>query len=147
MQTRGVFLKILHKDCSKIFTNPLRSLLSRTNHHHGGHSEQLSRRLETNILNSTAKRQTTSLNGVPSFVPVSASTTEPSSTSCKGKSDRRCQTTVRPPPVRRAMPRTKIYSAYCPSRRVAQPSLSYGDTLEDGAGHGQQTWAVLREKF
>ena len=54
------------------------------------------------------------------------------------------------------MPPTRIYSAYCSFQRVAfqrvaQPSSSYGDswgtTLEDGAGHGQQAWAALREKF
>ena len=69
------------------------------------------------------------LNGFPSFVPVSASTTEPKLTSCTGKSDRRRPTTVMPLPVRRRVPPTRIYSAYyCSFRRATQPSSSYRDS-------------------
>ena len=78
----------------------------------------------------TEKRRTTFLNGVPSFVPVSSSTTEPSWASCKGKSDSRRLATVRPPPVQSGMPPTRIYLrvACCYFRRAAQPSWSYEDS-------------------
>ena len=49
MQNRGRLFRSLHEDCSKIFTNPLRSLMSWGNHHHERHSEQPSRCLETII--------------------------------------------------------------------------------------------------
>ena len=49
-------------------------------------------------------------------------------TSCKGKSDRPRPTTVKSLPVRRGMPPTRIYSAYCSLRRAAQPSSSYGES-------------------
>ena len=119
----------LKKDCTKVFTNPSRSLLSGRTHNHGQNNEQPSHCHETNKnRNSTAKGRNTFLNGVPSFVPVSASTTKLYLTYCRGKSDRRRPMTVRPLPVRRGMPSTRIYSAYCCFRRAAQPSSSYGDS-------------------
>ena len=123
-----VFLfRNLRKHYSNIFTNPLRSLLSGRNRHHGRHSEQPSRCIETSIIFWTEKKRTTFVNGVPSFVPVSASTTESSSTCCKSKGSGRIQMTVRPLPLRRGMPPARTYSAYCSFRRATQPSLSYED--------------------
>lgn len=89
LQTRGVCSRSLQKDSSKTFTNPLRSLLRRRNHQHGRRHEQPSRRIENIYKNYTARRRTSSLKGVPSFGPASASTTNPPSTSSKGKDDRR----------------------------------------------------------
>ena len=90
------------------------------------------------------------MNGVPGFVPASVSTTEPSSTFSEGKNDRRRPMTARPPPARRGMLLTMMFSALffstgCSAffvvRRVE------GTTPEDRAGHGQLAWAALREKF
>lgn len=123
LQTRGVCSRSLQKDSSKTFTNPLRSLLRGRNHQHGRRHEQPSRRIEYIYKNYTARRRTSSLKGVPSFGPASASTTNPPSTSSKGKDDRRRLTVIRPLPLRCGMPPT-----YCYVQRVAQPSLLYGDS-------------------
>ena len=95
------------------------------------------------------KRRTTFLNGVPSFVPVSASTTEPYFTSCGGKSDRRSDDSQATARAVWGVANQGLFSillfstggsAFFVVRRFE------GSTLEDGAGQGQQAWAALREK-
>ena len=67
-------------------------------------------------------------------------------TSCWGKSDRRRPTTARPLPVRRGMPPNRIYSSTGGSAFFVMRNFE-GNAIEGEAGHGQQAWAALREKF
>ena len=80
-------------------------------------------------------------------MPVSATTTEPYVPSCRGKSDRRRPTTVRPLPVQHGMPSTTIYLAYCSFQRAAQRSYLYGDSRAPQSRMEQDIDNRRRQRF
>ena len=90
-------------------------------------------------------------NGIPRFALALACTTRQLSTSYRGKSGRQNSMPTKRPLARPGMPQFKTYTACSSSLQLVQRSPWFGSFREkypaEGARHGQQAWAALREKF
>ena len=143
-------MKSLHKDYSKILTDPLRSLLSGRSHHHGRPIEQPSSCFETNIQIGPQKGGQLPVMGIQARVSLSIYNraifnilqgqerpweTDDSQTTARAAWDAANQDLFS----------ILLFSTGGPAFFVIW--RFEGTTLEDGAGHGQQAWAALREKF
>ena len=141
IQTQGLLLRSLHEDCRKVFTDPLRSLLSGRPYHYERHSKQPICCLQNKNQISTAKNHMYVLNRVPNFVPASASLTELYLTSRMARATGESSTAVQPLPG----DANQLYPTGSPAVFVVRRFES--TTLEGGVGYRHQSWGPLRQKF
>ena len=143
-------LRSLHKDFSRVFTNPPRSLLSGRTHDHGRHNEQCSCFLETkskfdgekadDFLEWSSKlRASLSIyNGAIFNIPQGQERTPEADDS---QATGRAVWGADKEDLFKILLLSTGGSAFFVVRRFEDT------TIKDRARHGQQAWAALREKF